>query len=124
MDSVRDLGRLSTIRGYFCYDQHNSRAVTEWNYPTVPILNYEDLSFRMTKPLQHIFAIFNDYTKIVYGKQLCHFMRARNDDGATKIANDKTKAFIAHNSIEFKITNKFFNDDIKYNLLQSVKLIT
>lgn len=46
-------------------------------------------------------------------------MKVRNDD-VLQIADNKNKASIEINSIELKIMHIFPNDDLKYNLLQTL----
>lgn len=123
IDSVRDPGRMSTIRGYLCYNPTNSKdlSVAGWNYPGYPIVNAADKSFRMIIPLKHLLSIFNDYNMALCGRQTIRLVRSRNDNDCLIIADNKTKAKVVINNIELKVKHIFPNDDLKLQLLQAIK---
>lgn len=133
MEFVRDPGRVSTLRGYLCYELNSSKslAIAGWNFPSIPIVNSSDKSFRMVIPLKHLFGIFNDYQKVMYGKQSFRLVRARNDNDCLLIKeasspNDvttasKTTAKINIESIDLKVVHIVPNDSIKLELLQTIK---
>lgn len=123
VDSVRDPGRVSTIRGYLCYDPVTTKdlVIAGWNYPTYPVINSEDKSFRMIIPLKHMLSIFNDYNMVMCGKQTIRLVRSRSDNDCLIIKDNKTTAKIIIESIELKVKHIFPNDDLKLKLLQAIK---
>lgn len=123
METVRDPGRVSTMRGYLCYETSYSKDLytAGWNYPGKPTVSASDNSFHFIIPLKHLFGIFNDYTKVTCGKQILRMVRARSDNDCLQIPDGKSTAKIVINSIELKVIHIFPNDDIKLKLLQAVK---
>lgn len=65
IDSVRDPGRLSTIRRYISYKSISSQdlAVAGWNYPGYPIVNDNSLCLITL-------SIFNDYYMVLCRKKM------------------------------------------------------
>lgn len=123
VDSIRDPGRVSAIRGYLCYDSNINKdlSVAGWNYPGNPVVNDADNSFRMIIPLKHLLSIFNDYSMAVCGRQTIRMVRSRDDNDCLIIKDDKTKAKVVINSVELKVKHIFPNDELKLQLLQAIK---
>lgn len=128
IDSVREPGIVSTIKGYLCYSPHDSKHldIAGWNYPSIPIVNASDGLFVMRIPLHHLLNIFNDYQLAHFGKQTLRLVRARNDNDCVKIKEvvnptAATKWELKINNISLKVQVVFPNDLLKMNLLESIK---
>lgn len=128
IDSARDPGIISTIKGYLCYSENDSKHldIAGWNYPATPIINKNDGSFVMRLPLHHLLGIFNDYKLVQFGKQTLRLVRARNDNDCIKITEvnnptTATKAELKIENVSLKVNIVFPNDVLKLNLLQSIK---
>lgn len=130
IESVREAGLITTIRGYLCYTSEDSKhlAIAGWNYPTSPLLN-ADGSFSFLIPLKHMFNIFNDYRVVTCGKQTIRLIRSSNDDNCFHVneksgSTTKTTVKLNIENIELKIKRIYPNDDIKLRLLKAIKVDT
>lgn len=124
IETVRDPGRVSTLRGYLCYEPSNSNNAmytAGWNYPGKPDVNTADDTFHFIVPLKHLFGVFNNYNKVTCGRQTIRMVRAHSDEDCLIIADAATEARLTIDSIELKVIHIFPNDDIKLQLLQAVK---
>lgn len=125
VESVRDPGILSTIKGYMCYNTTDSKHldIAGWNFPSNPIINKFDNSFVFRIPLKHLLGIFNDYQYVFFGKQTIRLVRARHDKDALLIekADDTFKVEIKIENIVLRVDIMIPNDVLKLNLLESVK---
>lgn len=126
IDSVRDPGIVSTVRGFLTYD-NNSRqelAISGWNFHNKPIVD-QDGNFHLRIPLCHLLNVFNDYKLAICGKQLLRFVRSRNDINAIKTTQttgaDDTSGEITISSMELKVKHIYPNDVLKVQLLQNIK---
>lgn len=121
IESVRDPGRVSTIRGYLCYNQACDMDLytAGWNFPHVTTAPGE---FHFIIPLSHLFSIFsgND-ERALCGKQVIKMVRSRNDNECFTIDDNDTKAEIQIESIVLKVVHTVPNDQIKLALLQEIK---
>lgn len=128
IESVRDPGIVSTIRGYLCYGSTDSKHldIAGWTFPSSPIVNPTNGFFTFRIPLKHLFNVFNDYQLIQFGKQSIRLVRARNDQDCyqiEEIANPATKtvAKLTIKNIFLKVQIVFPNDILKIKLLESIK---
>lgn len=126
IETVRDPGRLSTIKGYLLYEPAHSKDlyIAGWNYPQRPAVTATDNSFHFIVPLKHLFGIFNSYNRVTCGKQTIRLVRARSDNDCliiTQKPQSETTAKITIDNIELKLIHVFPNDEIKLDLLQAVK---
>ncbi|XP_045466136.1 uncharacterized protein LOC123674982 [Harmonia axyridis] len=128
IDSVREPGLISTIKGYLCYDKDSVRELETagWTYPNDPEIN-ADGSFIFRIPLKHLLNFFNDYHLAICGKQTIRLIRSQNDNNAMKItagtgeAVGVTKGQVKIHSIELKVKHIHPNDVLKIELLESMK---
>ncbi|XP_044757181.1 uncharacterized protein LOC123317795 [Coccinella septempunctata] len=128
VDSVRDPGLISTIKGYLCYDKDSVRELetASWSYPDDPKIN-ADGNFVFRIPLRHVLNFFDDYRLAICGKQTIRLMRSQNDNNAMKITPgpeetvNATKGKFTIDSIELKVKHIYPNDVLKIELLESMK---
>lgn len=128
VDSVRDPGLMSTIKGYLCYDKDSVRELETagWSYPNDPVMN-DDGNFIFRIPVRHLLNFFDDYRSAICGKQTLRLLRSQNDNNAMKIiagageAADVTKGQFEIHSIELKVKHVYPNDMLKIELLESMK---
>jgi hypothetical protein len=129
LDSIRDPGVASTLRGYLCYSKDDSRhlSISGWNYPSPAILNSADGTFSLRIPLAHFLNIFNDYRHVVCGKHIIRLVRARSDancmviEEATGADPGTTKYKLTIDTIELKVTHITPSDDVRLDLLKAIK---
>ncbi|XP_049825040.1 uncharacterized protein LOC126265969 [Aethina tumida] len=128
VDSVRDPGIVSTIRGYLCYDSIESKhlCIAGWNFPAAPIVNTSDGSFVMRIPLHHLLGVFNDYQLAQFGRQTIHLVRARSDNDCfitidESGATTETVGKLTIKDVSLKVPILFPNDVLKLNLLEAIK---
>ncbi|XP_050516074.1 uncharacterized protein LOC126890943 [Diabrotica virgifera virgifera] len=126
MEIVRDPGVVSTIRSLLCYTPEDSKFLSTagWNYPNYPHLTGD--AFSLLIPIKHIFNIFNDYTKLTYGRQVFRFVRARNDKDCIVVqeptgSTTVTTVSLTISSMELKVKHVFPNDDVKIELMTPIK---
>ncbi|KAJ8916444.1 hypothetical protein NQ315_014657 [Exocentrus adspersus] len=124
IESVRDPGLVSTVRGYMCYTEEDSKhlVVAGWNY-----LGY----FNFLIPLKHLFNIFNDYRVVTCGKQTIRLTRSNNDNNCllvtektTGSTTTTTTASIDIENVELKIKRIYPNNDIRLKLLKAIRADT
>lgn len=133
VDSVRDPGLVSTIRGYLLYenDVKNELETASWTFSgddndKAPFAN-DDGTFIFRIPLKHMLNFFNEYQMALCGKQTIRLVRAQNDNNALKItagageASGITKGKITINSMELKVNHIYPNDALKVELLEAMK---
>ena len=122
IDHVKDPGIVSTLRAYCCYDEATSQRMytAGWNYPNYFSIN-ADGSFYIRMPLKHLLSVFNDYRTAMCGKHTIRLVRSRNDDNGLLIANGATKGKLTITNIELKVKHIVPNDELKINLLQSIR---
>lgn len=129
LDTVRNPGILSTIRGYLCYNYYDSRhlEIAGWNYPSQ---SYKDsttgyFSFRI--PLKHLLNYFKDYEFATCGKHTIRMVRARSDvncidiDEASGDPQGTTKAKLEIQELKLVVKHVYPNDIIRLDLLQRIK---
>jgi len=129
IETVRDPGIVSTIRGFLCYKKNHNTvlSIAGWNYPNGTTLN-DNGKFNLRMPLKHFFNFFNDYPMAIMGKQNLRIVRARNDFNALLIqpgdneAAAPTTAEISIESIELRVNHITPNDILKLELLQAIKI--
>lgn len=122
LETVRDPGRVSAMRGYLCYDQNNTKDLytASWNYPLSYALQ-GDNSFHFLLPLRHLFSICSDSNRVTTGKQSIRMVRARDDNECLQITDADTSAEVVIESIELKVMHQVPNDEIKLQLLNAIK---
>lgn len=126
VEMARDPGIISTIRGYLCYEDDNTKElqISSWNYPNNPAIN-TDGSFIFRIPVQHLFNFFKDYQFAMCGKQTFRLVRSQNDNNAIKITHgstkDSTAGKITIDSIELKVKHIYPNDVLKMDLLNAIR---
>lgn len=125
VDSVKDPGIISTVRGYLTYDKDDNQelATAGWNYPNSPLVD-EKGKFNLRIPLRHLLNIFNDYKQAICGKQSLRLVRARNDSNSMQItpsSEGATTGKIKISGIELKVQHVHPNDVLKIQLLQEIK---
>lgn len=123
LDKARDLGTVSLIRSYICYDSDDKEhSIAGWYYPSGQLVTYDPIksTFNLRIPLSHFLGIFRDYKRVVFGKQTIRLVRARTDVNCFKVDKDDTVAEITINNIELKVKHIFLNDVEKLNLLSQI----
>ncbi|KAJ8910116.1 hypothetical protein NQ315_007954 [Exocentrus adspersus] len=133
IESVRDPGLVSTVRGYMCYTEEDSKhlVVAGWNYPNAPLLDSNEGYFNFLIPLKHLFNIFNDYRVVTCGKQTIRLTRSNNDNNCllvtektTGSTTTTTTASIDIENVELKIKRIYPNNDIRLKLLKAIRADT
>ncbi|KAJ8913909.1 hypothetical protein NQ315_005706 [Exocentrus adspersus] len=133
IESVRDPGLVSTVRGYMCYTEEDSKhlVVAGWNYPNAPLLDSNEEHFNFLIPLKHLFNIFNDYRVVTCGKQTIRLTRSNNDNNCllvtertTGSTTTTTTASIDIENVELKIKRIYPNNDIRLKLLKAIRADT
>ncbi|CAG9817190.1 unnamed protein product [Phaedon cochleariae] len=134
LESVRDVGTVSTVRGYLFYSAEDTKqlAIAGWTYPkNVEVINAASLAFSMFIPLKHLLNILNDYEWVSYGKHSIRLVRAGNDNNCFKITGNAvgtavvpTKVQLGIENVELKVKRLFPNDQIKLQLLKAIKADT
>ncbi|KAJ8909926.1 hypothetical protein NQ315_005645 [Exocentrus adspersus] len=131
IETVREPGLVSTIRGYLCYTGEDSKhlAVAGWNYPNAPLINYDYFNFLI--PLKHLLNIFNDYRVVTCGKQTIRLTRSNNDNNCLLVTEKttggittSTTASIDIENIELKIKRIYPSNDIRLKLLKAIRADT
>jgi hypothetical protein len=128
VETVRDPGIVSTIRGYLCYNSHDSKHldIAGWNFPNHPIVN-ADGSFVLRIPLKHLFSIFVDYQVASFGKQTVRLVRAKNDNDCmlvSEVGNAPevaTTGELTVNNVYLKVNIITPNDMLKVDLYKAIK---
>lgn len=122
VDSVRDPGIVSSIKGYLCYSANDTKhlAIAGWNFPGNPIINAADSTFVMRVPLNHLFNVFNDYQMAQFGKQSIRLVRARTDNDAILTTNT-ARGEVTIENISLRVPVVYPNDMLKLQLLESIK---
>ncbi|KAJ8912582.1 hypothetical protein NQ315_005745 [Exocentrus adspersus] len=112
IESVRDPGLVSTVRGYMCYTEEDSKhlVVAGWNYPNAPLL---------------------DSRVVTCGKQTIRLTRSNNDNNCllvtektTGYTTTTTTASIYIENVELKIKRIYPNNDIRLKLLKAIRADT
>ncbi|KAJ8912539.1 hypothetical protein NQ315_006609 [Exocentrus adspersus] len=133
IERVRDPGLVSTVRGYMCYTEEDSKhlVVAGWNYPNAPLLDSNEGYFSFLIPLKHLFNIFNDYRVVTCGKQTIKLTRSNNDNNCLLITEKTTgstttttTASIDIENVELKIKRIYPNNDIRLKLLKAIRADT
>lgn len=121
VDNVKDPGIVSTIRGYLCYNEDDSRslAIGGWNYPERAIYN-DDGTFFMRIPARHLLNIFNDYKVATCGKQTLRLVRARNDSNSVIVVGNATTTSLSITNVELCVKHISPNDILKLELLKAL----
>ncbi|CAH1112384.1 unnamed protein product [Psylliodes chrysocephalus] len=130
IEVVRDTGIVSTIRSLLCYKPEDSKhmSIGGWNYPNNPHLNKQN-KFSLVMRMDHLFNVLNDYTLVTCGNQTFRLIRARNDNDSIIITEKPiagggitdTTAKIIIESLELRVKHIFPNDEIKIELMESIK---
>lgn len=131
IETVRDPGIVSTIRGYLCYNSTDNMHldIASWNYPLHAISNPSNGLFMFRIPLGHLFNIFNDYKCVQYGRQTIRLVRARSDadcyrieeDATVAVAKQSTTVELKIDSVSLEVPLVYPNDLIKLSLLEAIK---
>lgn len=123
IDKLRDPGTISLIKGYLCYEKDDpSLSIGGWKYPDGQLVTYDSTksTFFLRIPLWHLFGFFNDYKRIVFGKQTLRLIRARSDNNCFKVSNVDTIGELTITNIELKVKHVFLNDALKLDLLTQI----
>lgn len=123
MDKVRYPGIVSLMKGYLCYDKDDtSLSIGGWNYPDGKLVTYDAIksTFYLRIPLWHLLGFFQDYKRIVFGKQILRLIRSRSDNNCFKVSNEDTNGELTITNIELKVKHVFLNDVIKLELLSQI----
>ncbi|KAJ8953841.1 hypothetical protein NQ318_018111 [Aromia moschata] len=123
LDKVRNPGIVSSVKGFLCYEKDDtSLSIGGWNYPQGGLVTYDPIksTFYLRIPLWHLFGLFHDYKRIVFGKQTLRLIRARSDNNCFKVSNDDTVGELTITNIELKVKHVFLNDVVKLNLLTQI----
>ncbi|KAJ8953458.1 hypothetical protein NQ318_023577 [Aromia moschata] len=102
IDKVRDPGTVSTIRAYLSYDRHNE--ISGWNFPEGRFATHHPTAhtFSLRIPLRHLFGLFCDYKKVMFGKHVLRIIRARNDNKYFKVSDNTTNGVLTINDLSLK----------------------
>ncbi|CAH1106813.1 unnamed protein product [Psylliodes chrysocephalus] len=103
-------------------------SIGGWNYPNKPHLNKQH-KFSLVMRMDHLFNVLNDYTLVTCGNQIFRLIRARNDNDFIIITEKPiasggiidTTAKIIIESLELRVKHIFPNDEIKIELIESIK---
>lgn len=123
VDKVRDPGTISLVRGYLCYDKYDETLTTAgWNFPGGQLVTHDPVkgTFFLRIPLSHLLGIFQDYKRIMFGRQIIRLVRARTDANCYKVTSGDTVAELSINNIELKAKHVFLNDAEKLKLLDNI----
>lgn len=123
VDKVRDPGTVSLMRAYLCYDKHDETlSIAGWNFPGGQLVTYNSVksTFFIRIPLSHLFGLFQDYKRVMFGKQTIRLIRARTDANCFKVSTDDTVVELSITGIELKAKHVFLNDVLKLNFLTQI----
>ncbi|KAJ8915679.1 hypothetical protein NQ315_000612 [Exocentrus adspersus] len=131
IESVREPGLVSTVRGYVCYTTDDSKhlGVARWNFPNNLSLNKTDGRFNFLIPLKHLFNIFNDYRVVTCGKQSIRLTRSNNDNNCVELKEktlpngDQSVTTVSVNieNVELKVKRIYPSNDIRLKLLKVIR---
>lgn len=123
VETVRDPGILSTIKGYLCYSPYDSNHldIAGWSYPNNPKTYGDDKVFTLRIPLKHLLGIFTDYSFAMFGKQTIRLVRARTDNDAIIKSEVTDQGQITIENISLKASIVTPNDVLKLRLLEFLK---
>lgn len=121
VDTVRDPGIVSTIKGYLCYNETNSKHMSIASWSPNDSIEVEQESFIFRIPLHHWFGIFNDYKCIQFGKQTIRLIRARSDQDSVIVSNSGITPELKINNVSLRVNIVHPNDLLKLSLLESIK---
>ncbi|EFA11813.1 hypothetical protein TcasGA2_TC008592 [Tribolium castaneum] len=124
LDSVREVGTVSTIKTFLCYGKDEVRALTlaGWNdqeSQQLKTFNETDNTFSFRIPLSYLLNLPFDYHRIVSGHQKLRLIRSRNDANCF-ISTGTRKATLKINNIELKAKHVYPNDEIKLTILEGI----
>lgn len=123
LDKIRDPGTVSTIKALLCYDRNDETLnAAGWNYPEGQLVTYDSTksTFFLRIPLRHLFGLFHDYKKLIFGKHILRLTRARNDNNCFIVSANDTAGVLKITNIELKVKHVFLNDVFKLNLLSQI----
>lgn len=123
VDKVRDPGTVSLVRSYLCYDKDDETlSIAGWNFPGGQLVTYDPTksTFFMRIPLNHLLGIFQDYKRVIFGKQTIRLVRARTDANCYKVSTGDTVAELSVTNIELKVKHLFLNDEKRIKLLNNI----
>lgn len=124
IDRVKDPGMVCLIKALLSFNSNEMKglSIAGWiieGSSGLDTLNVTDKSFTFRIPLKFIFGLFNDYKRVLRGRQTLRLVRSRNDVNCFKSSGTKTLKFKL-NTIELKTKLTYPNDLIKLNLLSEI----